>query len=66
MAATVNLDDLSPEVRKQLGLKKPRARRSMTMHDVRTAAIRVLGVIADLTPAERTRVLRQANKMNQI
>jgi hypothetical protein len=45
---------------------KARRVRSMTMHEVRTYAIRVLAVMADLTPAERSRVLRQAERMNAV
>jgi hypothetical protein len=68
MAATINIDDLPAEVREKLNLKKPRKAptRSMTMHEVRTAAIRVLNVVADLTPTERARVLRHATKLNAI
>jgi hypothetical protein len=66
MAGTINAGELPPEVRKQLGIKKPRERRAMTLNDVRTYAIRVLAVVADLTPSERKRVLRQAGKMNDV
>jgi hypothetical protein len=62
----INAADLSPELRKKLGLPRRAGRRSMTMDDVRTAAIRVLNVIADLTPSERGRVLRHAQKVNDV
>lgn len=65
MAATIALKDLTPEQRKALGKRLPR-RQGMTMHDVRTAAIRVLGIIAELTPSERARVLRHAAKLNEV
>ncbi|MFL5912748.1 MAG: hypothetical protein ACJ768_19555 [Gaiellaceae bacterium] len=65
MAGRINLAELPPEVRAQLNLKAPR-RRSMTMHDVRTAAIRVMAVVADLTPTDRRRVLRHAAKLNEV
>lgn len=66
MAARLDSKELTPELRKQLGIKLPRKPRSMTANDVRTAAIRVLGVVADLTPAERSRVLRHAAKLNEV
>lgn len=65
----LDLSDLAPEIRarfqKQYGLKARRTR-SMTMHEVRSHAIRVVAEIADLTPAERKRVLRQAAKLNDV
>jgi hypothetical protein len=64
---SVDAKDLPAEVRRRLGLKiKVKRERSMTMHEVRTYAIRVLAVMADLTPAERSRVLRQAGRMNEV
>jgi hypothetical protein len=65
MPATIDLKDLTPAQRKELKLRAPR-RQGMTMHEVRTAAIRVLGVIAELTPSERGRVLRHAAKLNEV
>lgn len=65
MPAQVNLAEIPVDVRKRLGLKKPPVR-SMDMATVRTYAIRVMAVIADLTPAERRRVLRQAGKLNDV
>lgn len=61
----VNARDLSPEVRRRLGVKTRKAR-SMTLNEVRTHALRVLAVVADLSPAERRRVLRQAAKLNAV
>ena len=63
-APAVNLEDLSPEVRRRMKLRKPREQ-SMTRNEVRTYALRVLAVIADMTPGERRRVLRQANLYNE-
>lgn len=64
MAATIDVNDLTPEQRKQLGLTKRRGPRSMSAHEVKSYAFRVCNVVADLTPAERGRVLRQALKLN--
>lgn len=61
----VNLNDLSPEVRKRLKVRKRRTR-SMTINEVRSYALRVLAVVADLSPAERGRVLRQAGRLNEV
>lgn len=38
----------------------------MTVDAVRSASIRVLHQVHELTPAERTRVLRHALKMNDV
>lgn len=58
--------DIPPDVRKQLGLKRPRAAKSMNMHTVRTYSIRVLHVVADMTQKDRARVLRHALKVNEV
>ena len=65
MAATIDAKELTPALRTKLGVTAPR-RRGMTMNDVRTAAIRVLAVVADLSPTDRRRVLRQASKLNEV
>lgn len=70
MPARIDLAELPPEVREQLGLTTPRARngkrKRMAMDDVRTYAFRVLAVVASLTPAERRRVLAHAAELNEI
>jgi hypothetical protein len=69
--ARINLSELPADVRRKLPsdvrrkLRAP-ARRSMTMDQVRTAAIRVLAVVADLRPADRARVLKHAAKLNEV
>lgn len=65
MAATIALKDLSPAQRKAIGKRLPRAK-PMAMNEVRTLAIRVLNVIAELTPTDRARVLRHAQKVNEV
>lgn len=71
MAGTVDLADLSPEVRRQLAAKgakiaKTTRTTTMTRDAVRTAAFRVMAVLADLAPAQRERVLRHALKLNEV
>jgi len=63
--AHLNPSDLTPEVRKALGLPQER-KHTFTKDDVRTYAIRCLAPLAGLTKAERKRVLSQAEKMNDI
>lgn len=62
---SIALADLPPAVRKKLNIRTPR-RQSMTKDEIRTAAIRVLAVVADLSPAERRRVLAHAAKINDV
>lgn len=68
---TLNVEDLPPDVRKRLreqGVKvtRPRSRRGLNMHGVRSFAIRVLEVMADQTQSDRARVLRHALKVNDV
>lgn len=62
----IDARELAPDVRRRLGIKVTRGKRSMSLNDVRTHALRVLALIADLTPAERARVLKHAGKLNAI
>lgn len=65
---SLSIDDLPPAMRKALrqqGVKKPR-RVTMSKDQVRTAAFRVLAVVAELSPAERRRVLSHAVKLNEV
>jgi hypothetical protein len=41
MTATINLKDLSPKIRRQMGIKKPREQR-LTQDDIRGYAIAAL------------------------
>lgn len=69
-SAAIALDDLPPEVRKQLekrtGKKLRAPRQQWPMDEVRRYAIRVLTVVADLTPSQRRRVLAHAGRMNDV
>ena len=65
MSGKIDAGDLPPELRRKLGIRR-QAKRSMTMHDVRSYSLRVMAVMADLTQRERARVLRQALKVNDV
>jgi hypothetical protein len=65
MAATINLDDINLEQRKQLGIKKPRES-SFTKDELRGWSLKVLALMANLTRMERERVLRHALKVNKV
>jgi hypothetical protein len=66
--ASISLAELPPEVRAQLKNQIPRKPRvsQFSMNEVRTAAIRVLAVVADLTPSQRARVLKHAARVNDL
>jgi hypothetical protein len=65
MPATIKASDLPPDVRKKLNLRKAPSRK-MTMDVIRGEALRTLAVIAYMTQAERTRVLKHAQKLNEV
>jgi hypothetical protein len=63
----VHADELTPEVRKRLGVKKPRVT-TMNAEATRRHALRVLAVLAaaGLSRRERDRVLKHAQKVNRL
>jgi len=61
----LSLDDLSPETRRKLGVRRPRTQQ-FSKDAVRTHALRVLAEIASLTQDQRRRVLEHAVKVNTI
>ena len=61
----VRVEDLPPEDRKRLNLRKPR-KQTFTKDDVRGNALKVLGAIAHLSAKERKRVLLHALKLNDL
>lgn len=65
MPAQINLDDIPPEERKKLGLKKP-GESKFTQEEVRSWALKILAAMAGLTREERNRVLRHAQKVNRL
>ena len=66
MPATINLDDIDPAQRKQLGIRKPREVTSISKDEQRGWALKVLALMANLSRIERERVLRHALKVNKV
>ncbi len=62
---TLTLEDLPPEARRKLGIKRPR-QSQFSKDAVRTHALRVLAEIATLTQDQRRRVLEHAVRVNAI
>jgi hypothetical protein len=65
MRATINLDELDAEQRKQLGIRKPRETQ-FCKDELRGWALKVLALMANLTRAERDRVLKHSLRVNKI
>jgi hypothetical protein len=65
MPASINAADLSPDQKKELGIRAERQTR-FTQDEVRGYALKVLALMANLTRAERARVLRHAQKVNKV
>jgi len=65
MTKHLTLDDLPPEARRKLGVKRPR-QSQFSKDAVRTNALRVLAEISQLTQDQRRRVLEHAVKVNAI
>lgn len=65
MATRIDAKDLTPELRKKLGIRGTR-NTTFTKADVRQYAIRALAVLAELSRTERARVLQHAAKMNRL
>jgi len=61
----VNVDELPPETRKRLGLRKSR-QQSFKREQLRREALGVLAEIRHLTTDQRRRVLEHALKVNEV
>ena len=68
MPATINANDIPPEVGRKLGLPRGRAKppARLDKERVRSYALKCLAVLSDLTRAERQRVLNHAQKVNRL
>ena len=62
--ARMKLEDLTPELRKRLGITRTR-RTTFDKESVRRHAIRCLAVLVELGQKERARVLEHALKVNR-
>jgi hypothetical protein len=63
--ATINLDDIDPAQRKQLGIRKQRES-TFSKDQLRGWSLKVLALMANLSRTERERVLRHALKVNKV
>ena len=63
MAIEVRAEDLPPELRKQLGVRR---KHSFNKETVRQHALKCLASIANLTQDQRRRVLEHALKVNKL
>jgi hypothetical protein len=69
--ATINANDIPADVGRTLGLPRQRktpkgAPARLDKERVRTFAIKVLAVVAELSRSERQRVLAHAEKLNRL
>lgn len=65
MPATINLEDIDPAQRKQLGIRKQKDT-TFTKDELRGWSLKVLVLMANLSRTERERVLRHALKVNKV
>ena len=65
MPASINFDELTPEQRKELGIRKPRES-AFSKDELRGWALKTLALMANLSRAERERVLKHALKVNRV
>jgi hypothetical protein len=65
MAASIPIEDLTPEQRKQLGVRVPR-QGDFSKEECRAWALKILAAMASLSRVERDRVLKHALKVNAI
>jgi hypothetical protein len=65
MPATINADELPPDQRKQLGIRKPRET-AFSKDELRGWSLKILALMSSLSRAERERVLRHAIKVNKV
>jgi len=59
MAATLNINDLDADQRRELGIRKPRESQ-FSKDELRGWSLKILAVMANLSRSERDRVLKHA------
>jgi hypothetical protein len=64
MAASIRAEHLTPQQRKEYGVKLPQA--EFSKEDVRSWALRTLAGLACLTRQQRARVLKHALRVNAV
>jgi hypothetical protein len=64
MAASIRVEHLTPQQRKEYGIKLPAA--EFNQEDIRSWALRTLAGLACLTRAQRARVRKHALRANQV
>jgi hypothetical protein len=62
----VHVDDLPPEARKRLGVRRSRRQQTFKREQLRSEALGVLAVLKHLTADQRRRVLEHAIKVNEV
>lgn len=65
MPAQINAKDLTPEQRRELGIRI-KTIRSVKKETIRKRAIAMLATISDLSQADRNRVLKHASLINKV
>ena len=64
-SASIHIDELTPDQRRDLGIRKPRETR-FTMDELRGWSLKILALMSSLSRQERDRVLRHALKVNKV
>ena len=61
MPASINLDDIDPEQRKKLGIRKP-CETAFSKDELRGSSLKILALMANLSRAERERVFAMPSR----
>jgi hypothetical protein len=64
-SASIHLDELTQEQRRELGIRKPRESQ-FSKEELRGWSLKVLALMASLSRSERERVLKHALKVNRV
>jgi hypothetical protein len=67
MPGRIDFDEIPPDQLKALGLRRPKSKGATMPRDrIRGYALKILGSLSELTPAERRRILDFAQKLNRL